>query len=139
MIRLLLLDDDAGNRLALRTLFEEEGDVVEEAHGISEALAMLRGATCGYVVVIDLFLPYMIGWTLLRELERDPVLAQQHAYVATTASRMESSREVADLLARLHIPCVPKPFDLAAIADAVAQASARLTPDCRGSSETTHG
>lgn len=135
MTRLLLLDDDAETRQALRALFEEDGYVVEEARGAGEALATLRGTTHVYVVVIDLFLPRMIGMTLLRELDRDAALAERHGFAATSAAPSALSSEARGVLARLHIPLVPKPFDLETICDVVAEAAARVMLWCHAAAE----
>jgi CheY-like chemotaxis protein len=112
----------------MRTLFEEEGYAVAEAHDVAGALDALRGAKQAYVAIVDLFLPQMTGTELLRAIEREPSLARRHRYVATSASMGALSPAIRASLARLHIPLIAKPFDVGAMCDVVAEASAALLP-----------
>jgi DNA-binding NtrC family response regulator len=51
--RLLLVEDDASNRLTLGALLEDEGFVVEAAATLAEARELLRSAPAFTVVLLD--------------------------------------------------------------------------------------
>jgi CheY-like chemotaxis protein len=139
MARILLVDEDAATRLALRTLFEDEGYAVEEARDVRGALEKLHRSIWPYVALVDLFLPQTMGNVLLRELDRDPALARQHAFVMTSASlRMVSPDECA-LLERLCLPLVSKPYDLTLLCEVVAHAWAgQLAWTCATAEPVAH-
>jgi len=65
MIRLLLVDDDAFIRLALRDAFESAGVEVTEAGDGEQALALTRARPFD-LVLCDVHMPRMDGLTLLR-------------------------------------------------------------------------
>jgi len=63
--RLLIIDDDAGSRTAVRRLLEAENvDIVESADGLS-ALAALRSSEAFDCVILDLGLPDISGFEWL--------------------------------------------------------------------------
>ena len=72
---LLVDDDEAVRRTIARFLTAEGLEVVEAGNGL-EALTYLRtGAGVG-VIVLDLRMPVMDGWTFRREQRLDPVLGR---------------------------------------------------------------
>jgi PAS domain S-box-containing protein len=74
MKRVLIVDDGRENRYLLRMLLEGHGYAVDEAqHGV-EALARARAAP-PQLVVSDLLMPVMDGYTLLRKWKADPQLS----------------------------------------------------------------
>ncbi|HEY2572209.1 MAG TPA: response regulator, partial [Solirubrobacteraceae bacterium] len=115
MARILLVDEDAATRTALRTLFEEEGYDVAEARDARAALDELRGSRRTYVALVDLSLPHMMGNVVLRELDGDRALARRHAYVATGTSRPRLAPDAIEALERLQLPFITKPYDLASL------------------------
>jgi CheY-like chemotaxis protein len=66
----LLVDDDAGVRLAIREMLEEGGHPVVEAPGGVEALAVLRGDRGFDLLLIDFAMPLMNGGQLAAEITR---------------------------------------------------------------------
>jgi two-component system response regulator RegX3 len=75
-VRVLIVEDDDGNRLLLRRCLEEDGYAVVEAADGPAALHALR-ATTPDAVVLDLGLPGLDGLDVLRRIRRDsgiPVL-----------------------------------------------------------------
>src|SRR3712207_1935845 len=103
-VRVLVVEDDPTVRRDVVEVLEEEGYVVEEAaHGF-EALERAR-ASRPDVVLLDLFLPLMDGWTLrnaLRTLDSD----YDPAIIVMTTDRY-AREEAKQLGAR---GCLPKPF-----------------------------
>lgn len=68
--RLLVVDDEANVRRAIRTFFEDQGHAVEEAAGVAEAREGARSG--GFdLVLLDVRMPEEDGLTLLREMGAD--------------------------------------------------------------------
>ena len=72
---LLVDDDEAVRRTIARFLTAEGFEVVEASNGL-EALNYLRTGAGVSVIVLDLRMPVMDGWTFRREQRLDPVLGQ---------------------------------------------------------------
>lgn len=73
MMRVLIVDDHAENLYFLRTLLEAKGYEVEEARHGAEALGKARINLPG-MVISDLLMPVMDGYTLLRRWKDDDKL-----------------------------------------------------------------
>lgn len=73
----LVVDDDDDVRESLRQVLEEDGYLVDTAANGQQALDKLRrsDAAC-QLVLLDLNMPVMDGWTFLQEARSDPALAQ---------------------------------------------------------------
>ena len=71
----LIVDDDASVRRTIARFFTGEGFTVVEADNGQDALAYLRGGGDARVIVLDLRMPVMDGWTFRREQRLDPRLA----------------------------------------------------------------
>jgi PAS domain S-box-containing protein len=84
MTHILVVDDRAENRYLLRSLLQASGfEVTEAQHGV-EALQLARRQTPD-IVVSDLLMPIMDGYTLLRHWKADPML-RQVPFVVYTAT-----------------------------------------------------
>jgi PAS domain S-box-containing protein len=68
--RVLVVDDNAVNRLLVHALLEKEGSVVEEAQSGAEALARLARTPQVDVVLMDLVMPDMDGIETVRRLRQ---------------------------------------------------------------------
>jgi CheY-like chemotaxis protein len=100
--RVLLVEDDAATRDALRDILVHEGIEVCAARDGTHALALLRAhAARPSVIVVDLVLPGMSGWELCERLRAIPGLAR----VPVVA--MSGRRDVSIAADRLF----EKPFD----------------------------
>jgi PAS domain S-box-containing protein len=73
MSGVLIVDDTDHNIYYLRTLLTGQGHAVEAAHNGAEALVKARQSP-PYLVVSDLLMPVMDGYTLLRHWRADPQL-----------------------------------------------------------------
>jgi len=80
--RLLVVEDDAGDRLSIRALLEHEDIEIETVGTGREALSHLREQTFD-CVVLDLRLPDMSGFDVLEELSRSPELSDVPVVVFT--------------------------------------------------------
>jgi len=85
VIRLVVVDDQALMRVALRTLFDHEDDVrvVGEAGDGREGLDVIRRHRPD-VVLCDIRMPVMDGLALLGHVARDPALTDVRVVMLTT-------------------------------------------------------
>jgi two-component system, cell cycle sensor histidine kinase and response regulator CckA len=84
MNRALIVDDQEPSRYLLRSLLEGHGYEVEEARHGAEALTRARQRPPG-IIISDLLMPVMDGYTLLRHWKRDPQL-REIPFVVYTAT-----------------------------------------------------
>lgn len=105
MSNILVVDDDPDIRLLLRYELSPLGHQVAEAGDGEEALALLA-AEAPELVLLDLMMPVLDGWEVLRRL--DP----EHAppVVVITAFDSEGGRHVAELLELGALDVIAKPF-----------------------------
>jgi two-component system, chemotaxis family, chemotaxis protein CheY len=71
----LIVDDSAEIREYLELLLQQRGYQVHAAADGREALAFLSSSPRPAVILLDLAMPQMDGWTLMDKLRADPVLA----------------------------------------------------------------
>ena len=126
MAHVLIVDDDADIRLAMRTLLEEIGGhtVIEAENGIV-ALERLRTMEEPSVVLLDLLMPGLDGVEVVQAVATDEVLASRHTYVLVSVSRRAMSEDISQRLG-LAVPVVPKPFDMDQLLQTVEGADRRL-------------
>ena len=80
---LLVVEDDADYRTILCEMLEEAGYRVESAmHGVA-ALARLRAGTTPALILLDLMMPVMDGWSFMAALKEDSSLATIPVIVTT--------------------------------------------------------
>ncbi|MFP5506233.1 MAG: PAS domain S-box protein, partial [Gammaproteobacteria bacterium] len=91
MTRALIIDDKLENRYLLHALLSGHGYEVTEAENGSEALAAARQQPPD-IVISDLLMPKMDGYTLLREWRADPALAAI-PFIVYTATYTEPKDE----------------------------------------------
>jgi CheY-like chemotaxis protein len=109
----LVVDDDKVTRTALRWPLEDAGYVVHEAVDGLIALNLLTISPEPMVVLLDLMMPRMSGYEVLRLLAGKPDWAMRHAFIVMTAVTGPFGPSfVQPLLRELAITVVPKPFDL---------------------------
>lgn len=128
MTWVLIVDDDESIRESVRLILEDSGYGVLEATDGVMALNVLRATPHSMIVLLDLMMPRLDGAGVLAAVADDPRLATQHAYILMTAGRRTLNLSLVKLLAELSIPILPKPFELDAILDLVAQGAHRLAP-----------
>jgi len=111
----LVVDDDPGIRHLLVTFLRRRGFRSLQARDGREALSAMRAGSAD-VVVMDLMMPEVSGWDLLRERAADPVL-QPIPIIVLTANG--SPEVAADLLSKDVYAVLGKPFDLDALEAAI--------------------
>ncbi|MCU0617896.1 MAG: response regulator [Gemmatimonadaceae bacterium] len=109
--RVLLVDDEAGIRLALRKWFERNGWSVDEAGDGDSAVSFLAAQHAGYgLVICDVHLPDTNGVAIATRVEADwPELLTR--FVFSTGDHVEFTPAQKTLRERTHI--LLKPFDFA--------------------------
>lgn len=127
MTRVLVVDDRAENRYLLRAFLQARGWVVDEAADGAQALASARAAVPD-VVVSDLLMPVMDGYTLLRQWQADDRLRAVPFVVYTaTYTEPEDERLARDLGAAAFVLKPQEPEELGRLLDEVV-ARGRLVP-----------
>lgn len=109
MKKVLIVDDDDGFRESLSALLSLEGYEVQEAANGAEGLARMSKSPRPEVVLIDLMMPVMDGWELVRAMKKDPELARIPSAVVSAARAPDSIPET--------IPVFAKPFSVDALLD----------------------
>lgn len=123
----LVVDDEADTRWAMRATLEDAGYTVFEATEGKSALAQLTDSSQGMVMVLDLQMPGMDGVAVLLALAEDEYLASRHAVILTTAQdRRTLTWDVIKLLNWLDAHSLWKPFDIDELVEAVQRAEQRL-------------
>ncbi|SRR6266852_4103283 len=103
--RILVVDDDDAIRALLFTVLRRRGFRVDRARNGVEALG--RCARCRYsLVLLDLMMPRMNGYEVLREMETWPAEDRPFVIVLTAGN------EPRDLRANLVGGSLRKPFDI---------------------------
>ncbi len=104
--RILVVDDEPTIRETIAELLEIEGYRVETAQDGLDALRRLREAKPD-VIVVDLMMPKLDGWGLVRACRADPVLVDLP--VIAMSARPDVTQSVAGLDVQV---CLIKPFEV---------------------------
>jgi CheY-like chemotaxis protein len=132
MATVLVVDDDQVIRQAVRAALEDAQHAVLEADSGERALELLRTTHEPLVVLLDLRMPGVSGFDLLREVERDPDLGERHTYILLSGDD-QSLPVVRALRATTILAGIPKPFDVETLLATVAEAeTAQLSPGENG-------
>jgi CheY-like chemotaxis protein len=122
-LRILVVEDDAMNRQAMRRLLEREGhDVVAVENGL-EAVERLAPAGNGFdAIVTDLQMPRLGGRALWEQLsDEHPQLARRFVFVTGDVARDETRH----FLEECGQPCVLKPYELSELIAAIGKVTSR--------------
>src|SRR5258706_559410 len=114
---ILLVEDDPDIRADLAELLRDDGFEVITAQNGQDALARLQQGLMPKVILLDLMMPVMDGWTFRSEQLRDPDLARIPTLLLSGAHDVR--QQARDLGASGY---VPKPLEwnrLRAILDAM--------------------
>jgi CheY-like chemotaxis protein len=105
--RILVVDDDAAIRHLMTAVLSREGMSVETAENGLQALEKIRQSEYS-VVLLDLMMPVVSGFDVLRHLNEDEAFRDVHVVVVTAASE----RDIASAGGVIVCDVVRKPFDL---------------------------
>jgi adenylate cyclase len=87
--QILVVDDNKMNRLLLARGLEQQGHRVSFAENGRQALQMLRGG-CFDLVLLDVLMPEMDGYEVLRELTEDSELKNVPVVMVSAVSELDS-------------------------------------------------
>ncbi len=132
MQNILVVDDQAFVRRILVHLLGLEGDRVTEAADGEEALKAIRGSSPPELCVLDVAMPRVDGWEVLREVRADPMTADLPV-IMLTARGQPSER-----LRGWELGCdayVRKPFDPPEVLQEIRAVLVRNNADRRANRE----
>ena len=121
MARILLVDDEPDLLHTLADILKGEGHVVEVAKHGADALRSLSRLPLPDLVLLDLLMPVMDGWTFLTRVRERPELANLDIVVVSASYR------AADEAAERGVRFLPKPISIASLLEHVA----RVEPSAR--------
>ncbi len=119
--RVLVVDDDGSIRLLLLTFLRSCGFESLAACNGREALALMRAGRAD-IVIMDLMMPVVSGWEVLRERAADPALGAIPVIVLTAKSICQVTP---DMLGLDVYAVLAKPFDLQTVLSAVSSCLAQ--------------
>jgi signal transduction histidine kinase len=131
---LLVVDDDANNRDVLSRRLERQGHQIVAAANGKDALALLAGQ--GFdLVLLDLMMPEMDGFEVLRQIKADPALSETPVVMISALSEIESVARCIEMGAEDYLPKPFNPTLLRARVDASLRVSRARTREARLNSE----
>lgn len=115
----LIVEDDADVREFMDLLLSNSGfDTATAANGAEALKALREKRPC--LVLLDLMMPVMDGWTFRAKQLEDPAIADVPVVCVTAVSEPQQVAE------RLHAPCLKKPVDFTDLLDEVRRACGGL-------------
>jgi CheY-like chemotaxis protein len=113
-LRVLVVDDDPSIRRMIMAALRRDGYTFSEAANGKEALEIMRREHPS-VVVLDLMMPIVSGWDVLRERAAEPDL-QSIPVIIVSANR---GPELASAMDKGICAFLPKPFDIKVLSSLV--------------------
>jgi CheY-like chemotaxis protein len=107
LLRALIVDDDDPIRIMLATIIERQGFIVDTARDGVEAIQKLQKQDYD-VVLLDLMMPRVDGYDVLRHMRTSKPEQVRSTIVATAVPEREVRRHLKDPVFKVHI----KPFEL---------------------------
>jgi CheY-like chemotaxis protein len=123
---ILVVDDEFASRRVLARLLGKQGYRVREAADGPEALALVR-AEHPDLVIVDLLMPQMDGFELVRRLRSEPAIARTRVIFYSATYLIEEVTPMARACGVSHV--LQKTAAPETILDAVADALAAPAPD----------
>jgi len=90
--KILVVDDDVRNVFALTSALEQKGALIEIARNGHEAIAQLQTVGDIDLVLMDIMMPEMDGFTAMQEIRKDPRFAKL-PIIAVTAKAMKDDQD----------------------------------------------
>jgi CheY-like chemotaxis protein len=106
-VRALIVDDDEPIRVMLATIIRQNGFTVDTARDGAEAIEKLKNSSYN-VVLLDLMMPHVNGYDVLRHLRQTNPSLLKRTIVATAVPERELQSKLTDPVYRVH----SKPFEL---------------------------
>ncbi len=129
-LRVLVVDDNATNRLILREMLENQRMQPHVAAGAAEALRMLRAARAigrpFPLVLTDVNMPDIDGFTLVAQVRQDAQLSDAVIIILTSGDRPDDRARGAELGVAAHLQ---KPIKQSELLDAIVLAMGVTEPE----------
>lgn len=109
---MLVVDDDVMGRMTAAQCLKKQGHTVDVAEGGAKALELLRSRHFD-LVLLDLVMPEVDGFEVLRQMKADAELRQIPVLVVSGSDEAESIARCMEMGAAGHLS---KPLDTAALA-----------------------
>ena len=106
--RALIIDDDEPIRVMLSAILRQQGFVVDTARDGDDAIKCLHNETGYRVILLDLMMPRVNGYDVLRHIAANWPDLLKRTIVATAVPEKEIRRELTQPVFRVHL----KPFEL---------------------------
>lgn len=90
--KILVVDDDVRNVFALTSALEQKGALIEIARNGHEAIAQLQNVSDIDLVLMDIMMPEMDGFSAMQEIRKDPRFAKL-PIIAVTAKAMKHDQD----------------------------------------------
>ena len=90
--KILVVDDDVRNVFALTSALEQKGALIEIARNGHEAIAQLQNVSDIDLVLMDIMMPEMDGFTAMQEIRKDSRFAKL-PIIAVTAKAMKDDQD----------------------------------------------
>lgn len=116
---ILVVEDCADTRSAMRTLLEAEGYHVACAADGREALTYLHTSAHPAVILLDLNMPVMSGWEFLRRRQAIPDLARITVLLISAEANLSHTATSYEIAAHFS-----KPVDFPSLLEAIRHLSA---------------
>jgi CheY-like chemotaxis protein len=127
MTHVLVVDDSATFRRLVRPALRNAGYDVSEAADGMDGLAAIRASAEPLVVLLDVVMPRMGGIGVLNAVDDDKKMVRRHAFILVTATPdVVRPHLIADMLDRMQVPLLTKPFRDEDLLSAVTAAQSRL-------------
>lgn len=127
MTHVLVVDDSPTFRRLVCPMLREAGYRVSEAVNGEDALVALEASQERLVVLLDVVMPKLGGIGVLNTVDASEELARRHVFILVTSSpEVVPPHLTADMLRRLRVPLLTKPFASEQLLDMVEQAAGRL-------------
>ncbi|MBI1916423.1 MAG: response regulator [Planctomycetes bacterium] len=102
--RILIVEDCFRARELMSLILGENGYMVSTAANGAEAIERLRTSSRPDLILLDLRMPVMDGWTLREELKRDPELSAIPVVVLSGVNEGEEQTSTLEAARFLHKP-----------------------------------
>lgn len=99
----LIIEDDSRSIHLMELILGSQGYGVTVARDGEEGLALIRGRRRFDLLVLDLILPGMDGFEILREVRADPQLADAPVVITSARAQATSKHQAAELGAAAYL------------------------------------
>ena len=101
---ILVIEDDFGIQDSIKLILESEGYKVSLANNGKEAMDQLKSTSLPCLILLDLMMPIMDGWTFRSEQIKDPVLSKIPVIIMSADGQIQQKTDSVNATAFLKKP-----------------------------------